>query len=152
MQEIVEQFNDFDSAASAYVADNDDESATPVPLQKRKPRAKRAKQSALDEQALATGSRMYKGPLSDAAQQVSRGGNPCTAWFGGPLTIVVLAGTTSTGRQVEDSDGHRHHGPRFRDRRLGCIVCRRARLKRASAHNESIYMILTLMSGGRRET
>lgn len=78
IEELVAQFNDFDNATLPYGYENDD-GASNLPLSantapKKKTRKSRAKQSTLDEQGLAAGSRVYRGPLSDAAQQVRCGG------------------------------------------------------------------------------
>jgi hypothetical protein len=78
IEELVAQFNDFDNATLPHGYENDDGGSN-LPLSantapKKRTRKSRAKQSTLDEQGLAAGSRTYRGPLSDAAQQVSCGG------------------------------------------------------------------------------
>ena len=93
VEEIMAQFNDFESAGPVYDDDVDNSrlsGAQPAMRAKRKPRKTRAKQSALDEQALAVGSRTYRGPLSDAAQQVCPGtmlNVGRSALMASPLTI-----------------------------------------------------------------
>ncbi|KAG7530776.1 hypothetical protein FFLO_04818 [Filobasidium floriforme] len=76
IEELVAQFNDFDNNTLPQGYENDDGGSI-LPLSantapKKRTRKSRAKQSALDEQGLAAGSRTYRGPLSDAAQQEQR--------------------------------------------------------------------------------
>jgi len=107
---LASQFGEYDNTSLPAGVDEElgEEPQNPPTVSTfiKRARKSRAKQVLLDERGLASNPRLYRGPLSVAAQQVRLPLYRCQAVY--PNRLLDIPGTTSTERKASRQKGFRN--------------------------------------------